>query len=52
MFLLLSFVQCSPEWEIRHGSLLGIKYLVAVRQVLIYLLPLVLGFTIYMIYDV
>ncbi|KAK2433246.1 TATA-binding protein-associated factor BTAF1 [Trifolium repens] len=25
-------MQCSPEWEIRHGSLLGIKYLVAVRQ--------------------
>ncbi|KAL0847999.1 hypothetical protein Bca101_021246 [Brassica carinata] len=25
-------MQCRPEWEIRHGSLLGIKYLVAVRQ--------------------
>lgn len=26
--------QYRQEWEIRHGSLLGIKYLVAVRQVL------------------
>ncbi|KAM2356475.1 hypothetical protein ACFX1X_005571 [Malus domestica] len=26
-------MQCRPEWEVRHGSLLGIKYLVAVRQV-------------------
>ncbi|KAL5998885.1 btaf1 RNA polymerase II, B-TFIID transcription factor-associated [Asimina triloba] len=26
------FFQCRQEWEIRHGSLLGIKYLVAVRQ--------------------
>ncbi|GER39629.1 TATA-binding protein-associated factor, partial [Striga asiatica] len=25
-------MQLRPEWEIRHGSLLGIKYLVAVRQ--------------------
>ncbi|KAG7964339.1 hypothetical protein I3843_09G164700 [Carya illinoinensis] len=25
-------MQYRPEWEIRHGSLLGIKYLVAVRQ--------------------
>ncbi|KAK4435640.1 TATA-binding protein-associated factor BTAF1 [Sesamum alatum] len=25
-------MQRRPEWEIRHGSLLGIKYLVAVRQ--------------------
>ncbi|KAF8402447.1 hypothetical protein HHK36_013403 [Tetracentron sinense] len=25
-------MQCRPEWEIRHGSLLGIKYLVAVRK--------------------
>ncbi|XP_077236335.1 ROOT GROWTH DEFECTIVE 3 isoform X2 [Tasmannia lanceolata] len=25
-------MQCRQEWEIRHGSLLGIKYLVAVRQ--------------------
>ncbi|EPS70758.1 hypothetical protein M569_04001, partial [Genlisea aurea] len=25
-------MQCRSEWEIRHGSLLGIKYLVAVRQ--------------------
>ncbi|XP_052171300.1 TATA-binding protein-associated factor BTAF1 [Diospyros lotus] len=25
-------MQHRPEWEIRHGSLLGIKYLVAVRQ--------------------
>ncbi|CAL5439643.1 unnamed protein product [Camellia sinensis] len=25
-------MQCRPEWEVRHGSLLGIKYLVAVRQ--------------------
>lgn len=31
--LLFLFVQRRPEWEIRHGSLLGIKYLVAVRQV-------------------
>lgn len=29
-------MQRRPEWEIRHGSLLGIKYLVAVRQVYIY----------------
>ncbi|KAL8521551.1 hypothetical protein ACS0TY_011900 [Phlomoides rotata] len=27
-------MQRRPEWEIRHGSLLGIKYLVAVRQML------------------
>ncbi|XP_057949880.1 TATA-binding protein-associated factor BTAF1 isoform X2 [Malania oleifera] len=37
-------MQCRPEWEIRHGSLLGIKYLVAVRQEMIsdmlgYILP-------------
>lgn len=25
-------MQCRQEWEIRHGSLLGIKYLVAVRR--------------------
>ncbi|XP_075506033.1 TATA-binding protein-associated factor BTAF1-like isoform X1 [Primulina tabacum] len=25
-------MQRRPEWEIRHGSLLGVKYLVAVRQ--------------------
>ncbi|CAA6657208.1 unnamed protein product [Spirodela intermedia] len=25
-------MQCRQEWEIRHGSLLGVKYLVAVRQ--------------------
>ncbi|XP_047337513.1 TATA-binding protein-associated factor BTAF1 [Impatiens glandulifera] len=25
-------MQHRPEWEVRHGSLLGIKYLVAVRQ--------------------
>lgn len=25
-------MQERPEWEIRHGSLLGIKYLIAVRQ--------------------
>ncbi|KAF5203949.1 Tata-binding protein-associated factor btaf1 [Thalictrum thalictroides] len=25
-------MQSRPEWEIRHGSLLGIKYLVAVRK--------------------
>ncbi|KAJ7964144.1 TATA-binding protein-associated factor BTAF1 [Quillaja saponaria] len=25
-------MQCRPEWEIRHGSLLGIKYLIAVRK--------------------
>ncbi|GLT87547.1 hypothetical protein SLE2022_056260 [Rubroshorea leprosula] len=25
-------MQYRPEWEIRHGSLLGIKYLIAVRQ--------------------
>ncbi|XP_057544192.1 TATA-binding protein-associated factor BTAF1 [Amaranthus tricolor] len=25
-------MQMRPEWEIRHGSLLGIKYLIAVRQ--------------------
>lgn len=25
--------QKRPEWEVRHGSLLGLKYLVAVRQV-------------------
>ncbi|CAI9108802.1 OLC1v1008493C4 [Oldenlandia corymbosa var. corymbosa] len=37
-------MQRSPEWEIRHGSLLGIKYLVAVRQemlgdLLVYVIP-------------
>ncbi|MQL74198.1 hypothetical protein Taro_006573 [Colocasia esculenta] len=25
-------MQCRQEWEIRHGSLLGVKYLIAVRQ--------------------
>ncbi|XP_031406931.1 TATA-binding protein-associated factor BTAF1 [Punica granatum] len=29
-------MQHRPEWEIRHGSLLGIKYLVAVRQDLLH----------------
>ncbi|XP_028801250.1 TATA-binding protein-associated factor BTAF1 isoform X1 [Neltuma alba] len=33
-------MQCRAEWEIRHGSLLGIKYLVAVRQEM---LPELLG---------
>ncbi|CAN4076462.1 unnamed protein product [Withania somnifera] len=33
-------MQRRPEWEIRHGSLLGIKYLVAVRQEM---LPELLG---------
>lgn len=28
------FFQRRQEWEVRHGSLLGIKYLVAVRQVI------------------
>lgn len=32
MLNILLQMQCRPEWEIRHGSLLGIKYLVAVRQ--------------------
>ncbi|AEE79207.1 ROOT GROWTH DEFECTIVE 3 [Arabidopsis thaliana] len=37
-------MQRRPEWEIRHGSLLGIKYLVAVRQEMLqdllgYILP-------------
>ncbi|CAN8254589.1 unnamed protein product [Cochlearia groenlandica] len=37
-------MQHRPEWEIRHGSLLGIKYLVAVRQEMLqdllgYILP-------------
>ncbi|XP_010927294.1 TATA-binding protein-associated factor BTAF1 isoform X2 [Elaeis guineensis] len=37
-------MQCRQEWEIRHGSLLGIKYLVAVRRemlqdLLFYVLP-------------
>ncbi|KAH7571607.1 hypothetical protein JRO89_XS04G0098900 [Xanthoceras sorbifolium] len=31
LYILLR-MQHRPEWEIRHGSLLGIKYLVAVRQ--------------------
>lgn len=31
-------MQRRPEWEIRHGSLLGIKYLVAVRQDMLELL--------------
>ncbi|KAJ0079688.1 hypothetical protein Patl1_23604 [Pistacia atlantica] len=31
LYILLQ-MQHRPEWEIRHGSLLGIKYLVAVRQ--------------------
>ncbi|KAK8520084.1 hypothetical protein V6N13_031448 [Hibiscus sabdariffa] len=30
--IVLLQMQRRPEWEIRHGSLLGIKYLVAVRQ--------------------
>lgn len=34
-------MQRRPEWEIRHGSLLGIKYLVAVRQEM---LPDLLGY--------
>ncbi|KAM7273877.1 hypothetical protein ACFE04_028541 [Oxalis oulophora] len=34
-------MQRRPEWEIRHGSLLGIKYLVAVRQEI---LPNLLGY--------
>ncbi|KAL9234087.1 hypothetical protein vseg_008996 [Gypsophila vaccaria] len=29
---ILLLMQERPEWEIRHGSLLGIKYLIAVRQ--------------------
>ncbi|KAK2978057.1 hypothetical protein RJ640_015695 [Escallonia rubra] len=29
-------MQRRPEWEIRHGSLLGIKYLVAVRQEMVH----------------
>ncbi|KAJ4797222.1 TATA-binding protein-associated factor MOT1 [Rhynchospora pubera] len=37
-------MQCRQEWEVRHGSLLGIKYLVAVRKemiqnLLMYVLP-------------
>ncbi|KAJ3671154.1 hypothetical protein LUZ60_008580 [Juncus effusus] len=37
-------MQCRQEWEVRHGSLLGIKYLVAVRKelmgdLLVYVLP-------------
>eukprot|EP00898_Chlorokybus_atmophyticus_P005845 jgi/Chlat1/6261/Chrsp44S05775 len=28
-------LQARPEWEVRHGGLLGIKYLVAVRQELL-----------------
>ncbi|XP_072972272.1 TATA-binding protein-associated factor BTAF1 isoform X2 [Typha angustifolia] len=37
-------MQCRQEWEVRHGSLLGIKYLVAVRpemlqDLLTYILP-------------
>ncbi|KAH7295287.1 hypothetical protein KP509_27G041200 [Ceratopteris richardii] len=40
--ILLQMQRCS-EWEVRHGSLLGIKYLVAVRQdMLSELLPRVL----------
>ncbi|CAI0433201.1 unnamed protein product [Linum tenue] len=39
LYILLQ-MQRRPEWEIRHGSLLGIKYLVAVRQDL---LPDLLG---------
>ncbi|KAL2517391.1 TATA-binding protein-associated factor BTAF1 [Abeliophyllum distichum] len=29
---ILLLMQSRPEWEIRHGSLLGIKYLIAVRR--------------------
>ncbi|KAH9607137.1 hypothetical protein KSS87_005065, partial [Heliosperma pusillum] len=29
---ILLLMQERPEWEIRHGSLLGIKYMIAVRQ--------------------
>ncbi|PKA51093.1 putative chromatin-remodeling complex ATPase chain [Apostasia shenzhenica] len=37
-------MQCCQEWEVRHGCLLGIKYLVAVRKemlqdLLVYVLP-------------
>ncbi|KAG6504315.1 hypothetical protein ZIOFF_036646 [Zingiber officinale] len=37
-------MQCRQEWEVRHGSLLGIKYLVAVRPEMVaglldYVLP-------------
>ncbi|KAJ7534695.1 hypothetical protein O6H91_13G105700 [Diphasiastrum complanatum] len=36
-------MQRRPEWEVRHGSLLGIKYLIAIRQEMIsQLLPRVL----------
>ncbi|XP_022880908.1 TATA-binding protein-associated factor BTAF1 [Olea europaea var. sylvestris] len=41
---ILLLMQHRPEWEIRHGSLLGIKYLIAVRQEMLhdlldYILP-------------
>lgn len=40
---ILLHMQGRPEWEVRHGSLLGIKYLVAVRQEMLpELLPRVL----------
>ncbi|XP_024523098.1 TATA-binding protein-associated factor BTAF1 [Selaginella moellendorffii] len=42
-FSILLQMQRRSEWEVRHGSLLGIKYLVAVRQEMIgELLPRVL----------
>lgn len=40
---ILLHMQCRQEWEVRHGCLLGIKYLVAVRKEMLQdLLPYVL----------
>lgn len=31
--MVLLTLQAQEEWEVRHGGLLGLKYLMAVRQV-------------------
>ena len=33
VMMVLLTLQAQTEWEVRHGGLLGLKYLLAVRQV-------------------
>lgn len=33
VMLVLLTLQAQEEWEVRHGGLMGLKYLMAVRQV-------------------
>lgn len=33
VMMVLLTLQAQEEWEVRHGGLLGLKYLMAVRQV-------------------